>query len=133
MKNIIFLLLLIFIICPPARINREERYRRKYLTRSKFLECILNNESTSEELKKIIKDNKNEEIKKNIISAYISDLSDNDREIIIGCRRDFFERKREESYNNEGTFYGRFNVTHGRRNHLNRTKSNYHTFQNKCI
>ena len=124
MKNIILLLLLILIICPPARINREERYRRKYLARSKFLECILNNESTSEELKKIIKDNKNEEIKKNIISAYISDLSDNDREIIIGCRRDFFERKREESYNNEGTFYGRFNVTHGRRNHLNRTKSN---------
>ena len=122
MKNIIFLLLLILIIFPPARINREERYRRKYLARSKFLECILNNESTSEELKKIIKDNKNEEIKKNIISAYISDLSDNDREIIIGCRRDFFERKREESYNNEGTFYGRFNVTHGRRNHLNRTK-----------
>ena len=121
MKNIIFLLLIIIIMCPPPRINREEIFRRKQAMKTKFLECILKNEDISADLKKLIEENKNNTRK--IVSAYISELSENDREIIMACRSNNFETKRE-SYENEGTFYGRYNVTHVRHNHANRTKIN---------
>lgn len=112
MKNVlIFILLVVLIVCPPSAINREERYKRMHEIKKQMIECILKNEYISEDLKKEIEGNNDNDFRK---IFNISNLKEGDREIIKDCRTQFFEKKREAIEGSEGTFYGRYNITHAK-------------------
>ncbi len=112
MKSVlIFILLIVLIVCPPSVINREERHKRMYEIKKQMIECVLKNEYISEDLKTEIKGNNDNDLRK---IFNISNLEEGDREIIRDCRTKFFEKKREAIEGSEGTFYGRYNITHAK-------------------
>ena len=105
MKSVlVFLVLMVLVVCPPPKFNREERQKRRREFQKQMAECILKSESVSADLKKQIEDNKDDDLRK-VLHLYLSKLDSNDREIIRKCRRELFEKMREMRR-------VRFNVTH---------------------
>ena len=96
MKKILILLFLVAIVaCQPSEARREEiRQRRKEHDRQ-LAECILKNEKTSDELKKLIKENKDDNLMK-ALHPRDHNFDRNDRDIIRNCRKEQFEKHREE-------------------------------------
>ena len=94
-KVLIFLVLISFIICQPSKAKREEmRQKRKRERDHKLMECILSNNQTSPTLKKLIEENKEENLRKALHPGghklEISDLV-----IIRNCIKELFDKRRE--------------------------------------
>ena len=105
MKNLlVFLVLMVFVVCPPPHFNIEERIRRRKEFQKNMANCIVNSEGVSAELKKKIEDNKDEDFRK-ILHLYIAKLDSSDREIIRKCRKELFTKMRE-------SFKDRWNPAH---------------------
>ena len=107
MKSVlIFLVLMVFVVCPPPHFNIEERMKRRREFQNNMVDCIVKSEGVSAELKKKIEDNKEEDLRK-ILHLYLTKLDTSDREIIRKCRRELFTKMRE-SFRNRWE-HGRFN------------------------
>ena len=105
MKSLlVFLVLMVFVVCPPPHFNIEERIRRRKEFQKNMANCIVNSEGVSAELKKKIEDNKDEDLRK-ILHLYIAKLDSSDREIIRKCRKELFTKMRE-------SFKDRWNPAH---------------------
>ena len=94
LENIIFLVLLSFIISQPSEARREEMRQRRREQDKQLAECILNNTQTSPELKKLIEENKDNIMK--ALHPRDHKLEKSDRGIIRNCRREQFDKRREE-------------------------------------
>ena len=94
-KVLIFLVLISFIICQPSEAKREEmRQKRKRERDHKLMECILSNNQTSPTLKKLIEENKEENLRK-ALRPKDHKLEISDRVIIRNCRKELFDKRRE--------------------------------------
>ena len=94
-KILIFLVLLSFIISQPSEARREEIRQRRREHDRQLAECILNNTQTSPELKKLIEENKDDHIMK-ALHPRDHKFVKSDRDIIRNCRREQFDKRREE-------------------------------------
>ena len=93
-KVLIFLVLISFIICEPSEARREE-IRQKRIERDKqLMECILSNNQTSPTLKKLIEENKEENLRK-ALRPKDHKLEISDRVIIRNCRKELYDKRRE--------------------------------------
>ena len=94
-KVLIFLVLISFIICQSSEAKREEmRQKRKREREHKLMECILSNKQTSPTLKKLIEENKEENLRK-ALRPKDHKLEISDRVIIRNCRKELFDKRRE--------------------------------------
>ena len=94
-KVLIFLILLSFIISQPSEARREEMMQRRREHDKHLAECILNNTQTSPELKKLIEENKDEHLMR-ALHPRDHKLEKSDRDIIRNCRKEQFDKRREE-------------------------------------
>ena len=94
-KVLIFLILLSFIISQPSEARREEMMQRRREHDKQLAECILNNAQTSPELKKLIEENKDEHLMR-ALHPRDHKLEKSDRDIIRNCRKEQFDKRREE-------------------------------------
>ena len=105
MKSVlVFLVLMVFVVCPPPFFNAEERMKRRREFQQNMVDCIVKSEGVSAELKQKIEDNKEDDIRK-ILHLYITKLDSSDREIIKNCRKELFTKLRE-------SFRDRWNPSH---------------------
>ena len=95
MKIIFFIFLLAFIVCQPSEEKREEIRRRRKKHDRQIAECILKNENISADLKKLIEENKEENLMK-ALHPRDHKLERSDRDIIRNCRKEMFDKIREE-------------------------------------
>ena len=95
MKIIFFIFLLTFIVCQPSEEKREEIRRRRKEHDRQIAECILKNENISTNLKKLIEENKEENLMK-ALHPRDHKLERSDRDIIRNCRKEMFDKMREE-------------------------------------
>ena len=70
------------------------RQKRKRERDNKLMECILRNEQTSPTLKKLIEENKEENLRKALRPGGHK-LEISDRVIIRNCRKELFDKRRE--------------------------------------
>ena len=94
-KALLFLFLIILITCQPSKERLEEVKRKRKEHDKQLAECIIKNETTSSELKKLIEENKDENLIK-ALHPKDHQLGRSDREIIRNCRKALFEKRREE-------------------------------------
>ena len=103
-KTLVFLLLIIFVFGQPSedkikerRAERREEIRKRKREHDKqVIDCIVRNKTTSDELIKIINENKEGDNTMRTIYSKHKDLVKNDRDIIRDCRREIFEKNKEE-------------------------------------
>ena len=96
MKRILFFIfLLTFIVCQPSNDKREEIRKKRKERDMQLAECILKNENISADLKKLIEENKDEHLIK-ALHPRDRKLDRNDRDIIRNCRKEMFEKMKEE-------------------------------------
>ena len=99
-KFLVFLLLIILVVGQKHdekfKERKEKMKKRKQEHEKLIAECIYQNETTSDELKKIIEDNKESDEKLKPIYASHNKLPKTDRDIIRICRRKIFDKMREE-------------------------------------
>ena len=87
MKYILFLIILTFIACSPNNDETTDKIRRHRLARhEKIIECI--KEEGSETLKKLITENKDQKLGRLIKGN--KDITEEDKEIFLNCRRKAF-------------------------------------------
>ena len=56
MKSLlVFLVLMVFVVCPPPHFNHEERMKRRREFQKSMADCIVKSEGVSAELKKKLK------------------------------------------------------------------------------
>ena len=94
-KFLFFLFLLTFIVCPPSYEKREEFKKRRKEHERQMAECILKHENISPEFKKLIEENKDENIFK-ALHPKDHKLDKNDRDIIRNCRKEMHDKMKEE-------------------------------------
>ena len=97
MKSVlIFFVLLVLVACPPPSFaeDRGRRESRRKEFKKDMTDCLLKSE-ISDELKKQLQDNKDDDLRK-ILHLFITKLDSNDREIIRKCRRELFGKMREK-------------------------------------
>ena len=94
-KALLFLFLIILITCQPSKERLEEVKRKRKEHDKQLAECILKNETTSSELKKLIEENKDDHLMK-ALHPRDHKLDRSDREIIRNCRKALFDKRREE-------------------------------------
>ena len=94
-KFLFFLFLLTFIACPPSNEKREEFKKRRKEHGRQMAECILKHENISPEFKKLIEENKDENIFK-ALHPKDHKLDKNDRDIIRNCGKEMHEKMKEE-------------------------------------
>ena len=97
MKTVlIFLIVIVFVVCPPPNIEeiKQRRENRRKQFQKDMSECLLKNE-ISEELKKKLQDNKEEDLRATL-HLFMGKLESNDKEIIRKCRREIFRKFKEE-------------------------------------
>ena len=88
---LIFLVLIALVMCNPLKFSKEERQKRKEEFQKQIADCILKSESASADLKKKIKDNK-DDVLKNVLHLYLSKLDSKDREALRKCRKELVEK-----------------------------------------
>ena len=89
-RFVIFLILMVFVVCPfPHQMDLETRKQKRKQFQKEIIECILESDKISSELKQKVEENKDENSKK-ILHLYTSDLKEEDREVIRKCRRQYF-------------------------------------------
>ena len=95
MKNIIiFLALMVFVICAftPEQI---EEYKKRIKVRDKYVsECILNDNSTSPEIRKKLEENKDKGLIK--VLPISKKLNETDRKIVRRCKEEYMKILEEE-------------------------------------
>ena len=100
MKSVlIFFVLLVLVACPPPPNFAEDRGRRESRRKEfnkQMVDCLLKSE-ISDELKKQVEDNKDDDLRK-ILHMFMTKLESNDREIIRKCRRELFGKMREKFF-----------------------------------
>ena len=98
-KLFIFLVLIVFVVSTP---NIEEVKEKRLNIRKEFheklAECLLNSEA-SDELKKQILDNKEDNLRKVLRNFVDSDVKTNDKEIIRKCRKEASVKVRDNRLN----------------------------------
>ena len=94
-KVLIFLVLISFIICEPSKAKREEMLQEIKEHDKQLKECILRNEQTSPTLKKLIEENKEENLMK-ALHPRDHKLEKSDVDIIRKCRRVLIEKRKIE-------------------------------------
>ena len=94
-KIIIFLIVISFIVCQPSKDKIEEMRQRRKDDDKNIADCILKNENTSAELKKLIEENKDEDLIK-VLHPRDHKLERGDLDIIRKCRKEIFDKRREE-------------------------------------
>jgi predicted Holliday junction resolvase-like endonuclease len=97
MKSVlIFFVLLVLVACHPPHFaeDRGRRESRRKEFQKQMSDCLLKSE-ISDELKKQLQDNKDDDLRK-ILHLFITKLDSNDREIIRKCRRELFGKMREK-------------------------------------
>ena len=107
-KIFIFSILIIFITCQIA--EKKEKIKKKYFKqfRKEIFDCIIENEKSSNFLKKKIKDYMDEDYEK-ILRVFISRLSNKDRNIIRKCRKNYF--KKVKNFINKNYTDDNYNLT----------------------
>ena len=100
-KIFIFLILIIFVFSQPSEERKEEMRKRREEAGKKRKEhdlvvanCIINSEEASPEFKKYVEENKDELMKALHPSKH--PLEKKDRDIFRKCRKEIFEKIREE-------------------------------------
>lgn len=98
MKYFLLVLVLIGIICNPNEDGKKfelgrENKRKKFNTN--LYECIVKNETTSEDLKKNIEENKDKELRKTLFKLKDT-LSESDQEVVKHCRKESFMKFRDD-------------------------------------
>ena len=96
MKNfVVFLVLIALVICPlPNRGRfREDRQKRRKEYEKQIVDCIVNSERVSQELKSQLEENKNNDVRE-ILSEHFNKFDDNDHEVIRKCRREYYTKIR---------------------------------------
>lgn len=98
MRNFLLVLVLIGIICNPNEDGKKFELgkgnkRKKFNTN--LYECIVKNETTSEDLKKNVEEHKNGELRKTLFNLK-DKLSESDQEIVKHCRKESFMKFRED-------------------------------------
>ena len=94
-KALLFLFLIILVTCQPSKEKIEEMKKKRKEHDKQLAECILKNETTSSELKKLIEENKDDHLMK-ALHPRDHKLDRSDREIIRNCRKALFDKRREE-------------------------------------
>ncbi len=96
-SSLIFLILIAFAICEISEERREE-IRKRRREHDKFLaECLLKNDTISEELRKRLQESSDDDIRKALHSARGEhSLDRNEREALRKCRRDYLDKMREK-------------------------------------
>ena len=94
-KALLFLFLIILVTCQPSKEKIEEMKKKRKEHDKQLAECILKNETTSSELKKLIEENKDDHLMK-ALHPRAHKLDRSDREIIRNCRKALFDKRREE-------------------------------------
>ena len=91
MKNLLIVFALVaLVLCDKPRLRDVKRKQ----FRKEIIDCILNNENSSEELKNKVKKEIDDEYRK-ILHIFIAKLNQEDREIIRKCRRIYFGKIRD--------------------------------------
>ena len=85
-KLLIFSLLFIFINTLPHILN-EEREKKRKEAQEKMVNCILNNQNASTELKKQVEKNKDNDLRR-FFHSLIEKCEKNDQDVIRKCRRE---------------------------------------------
>ena len=93
--KILILILISFIVTLPTESVREEIKKRRRERDQPIIDCILNNETSSEELKNRIKDNPDKDLIK-LLSPREYKYEKNDRDVIRYCRKQFLDKLREK-------------------------------------
>ena len=89
--KILILILISFIVTLPTESVREEIKKRRRERDQPIIDCILNNETSSEELKNRIKDNPDKDLIK-LLSPREYKYEKNDRDVIRYCRKQFLDK-----------------------------------------
>ena len=93
MKNLLIVFALVALaLCDKPRYPLRDVKRKQF--RKEIIDCILNNENSSEELKNKVKKEIDDEYRK-ILHIFIAKLNQEDREIIRKCRRIYFGKIRD--------------------------------------
>ena len=92
---LIFFVLLVLVACPPPSFaeDRGRRESRRKEFKKDMTDCLLKSE-ISDELKKQLQDNKEEDLRK-VLHLFMTKADTNDKEIIRKCRRELFGKMRE--------------------------------------
>ena len=107
MKNVLIILSLItLVVCQ----EYKERHKKRIQYRKEIIDCVLNNENSSEELKNKIRKEKGEDYRK-ILHIFIAKLNLEDHEIIRKCKRMYFRKIRDMYKERYHEHYNR-NYTH---------------------
>lgn len=94
-KFLIILALLVFSVCQVSEERREEMRKKRKEHDRKIAECILKSEQASPELKKIIEENKDDDLRK-ALHPRDHHFERSDRDVIRNCRKEMFDKIREE-------------------------------------
>ena len=90
-RIIIFLILIILTYCQISHDKREIIRKRRIEDDKIMKECILTNESASPELKKLVEETEEGELRITLHPAKQQHLPQNDHDIIKSCRKKIFE------------------------------------------
>ena len=96
-SSLIFLILIAFAICEITEERREEIKKRRREHDKYLAECLLKNDTISEELRKKLKESSDDDIRKALHPTRGEHVLDkNEREAIRKCRRDYLDKMREK-------------------------------------
>ena len=100
-KILIFLITIIFVVSQTLTPSQREELLKNRLRQQKFIaECILNNETSSQDFKNRIVENKNKGLSK-VFYPTGNKLERSDREVIRICKRKYYEKMKEERLKNK--------------------------------
>ena len=96
-SSLIFLILISFAICEISEERREEIRKRRREHDKYLAECLLKNDTISEDLRKKLKESSDEDIRKALHPARGERMLDkNERDAIRKCRREYLDKMREK-------------------------------------
>ena len=94
-KILIFVILIIFVVSQPSEARREEMRQKRREHDRKIAECILKSVAASPELKKLVEENKDGDLMR-ALHPRDHKLERSDREVFRNCRKEMFDKLREE-------------------------------------
>ena len=100
-STFIFLILIVFAVCEISEERREEIRKRRREQNKYLKECLLKNDTISEDLRKKLKETSDDDIRKALRPKRAERVLDkNDHDAIRKCRREYLdimkEKRREE-------------------------------------
>ena len=96
---LIFLVLFFFVVSSPIIEEiKEKREQERKIYQKIIADCLLKSEA-SNELKKLVQDNEEDDLRKVLYNYFTSDINTNDKEIIRECSRETFRKMRVNHLN----------------------------------